>query len=41
MNERIIQIRALDKKTSSLNHCKDIIPTGRSWINTVREALFF
>lgn len=39
MNERIIQIRALDKKTSSLNHCKDIISPGRSWINTIREAL--
>lgn len=39
MNTRIMQIRALDKKTSSLTDAKNIIPKGSSWINTVREAI--
>lgn len=39
MNTRIMQIRALDKKTSSLPDVKNIVPKGNSWINTVREAI--
>ncbi len=39
MNARIMLIRALDKKTSSLTDAKNIIPKGSSWINTVREAI--
>lgn len=39
MNTRIMQIRALDKKTSSLTAAKNIVPNGSSWINTVREAI--
>lgn len=39
MNTRIMQIRALDKKTSSLSDAKNIVPKGASWINTVREAI--
>ena len=39
MNTRIMQIRALDKKTSSLLDAKNIVPKGVSWINTVREAI--
>ena len=39
MNARIMQIRALDKKTSSLTDAKDIVPKGASWINAVREAI--
>ena len=39
MNARIMQIRALDKKTSSLTNAKDIVPKGASWINAVREAI--
>lgn len=39
MNARIMQIRALDKKTSSLSDAKNIVPKGVSWINTVREAI--
>ncbi len=39
MNTRIMQIRALDKKTSSLSDAKNIVPKGTSWINTVREAI--
>lgn len=39
MNTRIMQIRALDKKTSSLSDAKNIVPKGVSWINTVREAI--
>ncbi|MBO6219163.1 MAG: mobile mystery protein A [Treponema sp.] len=34
-----MQIRALDKKTSSLSDAKNIVPKGVSWINTVREAI--
>ena len=39
MNARIMQIRALDKKTSSLTDARNIVPKGNSWINTVREAI--
>ena len=39
MNTRIMQIRSLDKKTSSLADAKNIVPKGSGWINTVREAL--
>ena len=39
MNARIMQIKALDKKTSSLSDAKNIVPKGVSWINTVREAI--
>lgn len=39
MNTRIMQIRALDKKTSFLLDAKNIVPKGVSWINTVREAI--
>ena len=39
MNSRIIQIRALDKKTSSLSDARNIVPKSNSWINTVREAI--
>ena len=39
MNTRIMQIRALDKKTSSLSDVRNIVPKGASWINTVREAI--
>ena len=39
MNTRIMQIRALDKKTSSLPDARNIVPKGNSWINTVREAI--
>lgn len=39
MNSRIIEIRALDKKTENLTIPKNIVPSGKSWINTVREAI--
>lgn len=39
MNSRIMQIRALDKKTASLSDAKNIVPKGSSWINIVRKAL--
>lgn len=39
MNTRIMQIRALDKKTSSLTAARNIVPNGSSWIHTVREAI--
>ena len=39
MNTRIMQIRALDKKISSLTAAKNIVPNGSSWIHTVREAI--
>ncbi len=39
MNTRLMQIRSLDKKTSSLSNAKNIIPKGTGWINTVREAI--
>ena len=39
MNTRIMQIRALDKKTSSLSDARNIVPKSTGWINTVREAI--
>lgn len=39
MNARIMQIKALDKKTASLSDAKNIVPKGTSWINTIREAI--
>lgn len=39
MNTRIMQIRALDKKTSSLSDARNIVPRNTGWINTVREAI--
>lgn len=39
MNTRIIEIRALDRKTAELKSGKNIIPKGKSWIGTIREAI--
>ncbi|QTQ16614.1 mobile mystery protein A [Treponema parvum] len=39
MNTRIIEIRALDKKTEGLQVDKNIIPKGKSWIESIRKAL--
>ncbi len=39
MNTRIIQIRSLDNKTKDLPVKQNIIPFGKSWIGTIREAL--
>ena len=39
MNARVLQIRALDKKTSELKSVNNIVPRGSGWINTVREAI--
>ena len=39
MNTRVLQIRALDKKTSELKSVNNIVPRGSGWINTVREAI--
>ena len=39
MNARIMQIKALDKKTTLLSDAKNVIPKGSSWINAVREAI--
>lgn len=39
MNTRIIQIRSLDNKTKDLPAKQNIIPFGKSWIGTIREAL--
>ncbi len=39
MNTRIIEIRALDRKTADLQSYKNIIPNGKSWIGTIREAI--
>lgn len=39
MDARILQIRALDKKTSELKSANNIISHGSGWINTVREAI--
>lgn len=36
MNTRIMQIRALDKKTSSLTDARNIVSRSTGWINTVR-----
>ena len=39
MDTRVLQIRALDKKTSDLKSAKNIVPQPSSWIKTVREAI--
>lgn len=39
MNARVLQIRALDKKTSDLKSAKNIVPQPFGWIKTVREAI--
>lgn len=39
MNTRILQIKALDKKTSELKPVNNIVSQGSGWINTVREAI--
>ena len=39
MNIRVLQIRALDKKTSDLKSAKNIVPQPFGWIKTVREAI--
>lgn len=39
MDARVLQIRALDKKTSDLKSVKNIVPQSSGWIKTVREAI--
>ena len=39
MNARVLQIRALDKKTSDLKSAKNIVPQSSGWIKTVREVI--
>ena len=39
MNARVLQIRALDKKTFDLKSAKNIISQSSGWIKTVREAI--
>lgn len=39
MDARVLQIRALDKKTSDLKSTKNIVPQSSGWIKTVREAI--
>ena len=39
MNARVLQIRALDKKTSDLKSAKNIVPQSSGWIKTVRKAI--
>lgn len=39
MNARILQIRALDRKTSGLKSANNIVPRTSGWIKTVREAI--
>ena len=39
MNARVLQIRALDKKTSDLKSAKNIVLQSSGWIKTVREAI--
>ena len=39
MDTRVLQIRALDKKTSDLTSAKNIVPQPSGWIKTVREAI--
>ena len=39
MDARVLQIRALDKKTSDLKSAKNIVPQPAGWIKTVREAI--
>ncbi len=39
MDARVLQIRALDKKSSELKTANNIVPRTSGWINTVREAI--
>ena len=39
MDARVLQIRALDKKTSDLKSAKKIVPQSSGWIKTVREVI--
>ena len=39
MNARVLQIRALDKKTFDLKSAKNIVPQPSGWLKTVREAI--
>lgn len=39
MDARVLQIRALDKKTSDLKSAKNIVPQSSGWIKTVREVI--
>ena len=39
MDARVLQIRALDKKTSDLKSAKNIVLQSSGWIKTVREAI--
>ena len=39
MNARVLQIRALDKKTFDLKSAKNIVPQSSGWIKTVRETI--
>ena len=39
MNARVLQIRALDKKTFDLKSAKNIVSQPSAWIKTVREAI--
>ena len=39
MNARVLQIRALDKKTFDLKSAKNIVSQPSGWIKTVREAI--
>ena len=39
MDARVLQIRALDKKTSDLKSAKNIVSQPSAWIKTVREAI--
>lgn len=39
MNPRIIEIRALDKKTAKLQSIRNIIPSDKSWIGIIRESI--
>ena len=39
MNARVLQIRALDKKTSDLKSAKNIVLQSSGWIKTVRKAI--
>ena len=39
MDARVLQIRALDKKTSDLKSAKNIVSQSSGWIKTVREAI--
>lgn len=39
MDARVLQIRALDKKTSDLKSAQNIVSQSSGWIKTVREAI--